>query len=185
MSIRTLLCLSVSAVVLSAAAGLSTTTARGAAPSNSPAAAAQPANSARGEGQGRAGPGARGGRGGAPTTPVTLSSAMGDMNRMLRALKAEASDPAKAEQTLTDLVNFQRDVAVSKAQLPPAMNRLPADQKAKSIASYRAMMNGLTRTLLDLEDAVNDKKPDEIKKLLAKLDEFEKQGHAEFRPNGD
>jgi hypothetical protein len=173
MSIRALLCLTVSAAVLAASANLAPAAPPNAARSNSSSAASPPAN------------GARGGRGATSATPVTLSSAMGDMNRMLRALKAGASDPAKAEQTLTDLVNFQRDVAVSKAQTPPAINRLPAEEKAKAVASYRAMMNGLTRTLLDLEDAVNDKKPDDIKKLLAKLDEIEKQGHAEFKPAGN
>jgi hypothetical protein len=175
--------ITLAAGVLAAVAGLNSPAARAAAPSNPPATAGAPA--ARGEGEGR-GPGQmRGGRGGAPAAPANLESAMNDMNRMLRALKAEAADATKMEQTLTDLATFERDVAIAKTQIPPAVSRQPADEKAKSIASYRSMMNGLTRTLMDLEDAVNDKKPDDIKKLLAQLDEIEKQGHAEFKPAGD
>ncbi len=195
MSIRNVVASIALAVALVAAARVSMAATPGAAPSNPPATGAASAGGARnngagrfaprGDGEGRAGPAARGGRGGAPAIPATLESAMSDMNRMLRALKTEAADPAKAEQTLTDLITFQRDVAISKALVPPTVNRLPAAEKAKSLASYRAMMNGLTRTLLDLEDAVNDKKPDDIKKLLAQLDQIEKQGHAEFKPAGD
>lgn len=123
---------------------------------------------------------ARGGRGPA-AAPANLSGAMSDMNRMLQALKREAVDPALAEQTLHDLATMERDVAVSKLQTPPNVNRMAtADEKAKAIASYRSMLSGVTRTLLDIEDAVNDKKPDEIKKLLTSLDEIEKAGHTEF-----
>jgi hypothetical protein len=178
------------AAVLVLAAGL----ARAATPPTPSAGEASAATQASQENEGRSGarggvsrgaPTARGGRGVPGGAPANLQSAMSDMNRTLRTLKAEATDPAKIEQTLADLATFERDVAISKTQVPPTVNRQPADEKAKSMASYRSMMNGLTRTLLDLEDAVNDKKPDEIKKLLAQLDEIEKQGHAEFKPAGD
>jgi hypothetical protein len=124
-------------------------------------------------------PPARAGRGAA--APASLSSAMGEMNRMLIAIKAESTDATKIEQTLKDIATLERDVAISKLQTPPNVNRMAnADDKAKATASYRTMMNGLTRTLLDLEDAVNDKKPDDIKKALTQLDVIEKQGHTEF-----
>jgi len=44
------------------------------------------------------------------------------------------------------------------------------------------MMVGMLKTLIDLEEAVNDKKVDDIKKGIAQLEELQKQGHAEFAP---
>jgi hypothetical protein len=138
-----------------------------------PAAPAQPAASTP--------PAAPRGRGVQPQVPANLERAMSEMDAMLRAIKADAADPAKAETTLHNIAIMARDVAISKLQTPPWVARMAAaDEKAKAMASYRSMMNGLTRTLLELEDAVNDKKPDAIKKAIAQLEEIEKAGHEEF-----
>ena len=126
-------------------------------------------------------PPARGGRGG-PAAPANLGGAMRDMNAMLTALKADATDASKIDQVLRNIATLERDVAISKLSLPPLVNRMTGDEKAKSAASYRTTLSGLARTLLDLEDAVSDKKTDDIKKLVAKLEEIEKAGHTEFRP---
>jgi cytochrome c556 len=128
--------------------------------------------------------GAGGGRGGGAAAPAGLGQAMGEMGRMLTAIKAEAADPEKAEQAIKDISTFARDVAISKLQTPPNVNRMAtAEEKAKAMSSFRTQMNGLTRTLLDLEDAVNAKKPDDIKKAIEKLDQMEAAGHKEFQVN--
>jgi Cytochrome b562 len=125
------------------------------------------------------------GRGRGPTTPANLSGAMREMGAMLKTIQTEAADPAKSDQTLKDLTTFERDVAISKLQAPPYVNRLPTpEEKAKELESYRVTMNALTRALLDLEDAVVAKKPDDIKKSLDLLAQLEKQGHAEFHVGG-
>ena len=124
-------------------------------------------------------------RGRGPTVPANMESAMGEMNRMLTALKTDAPDPAKAEQALKDLATFERDVAICKLLVPSQINSMTGTAKTEALASYRSMMTGLTKTLLDLEDAVNDKKPDEAKKLIAQLEEIEKQGHEELKVKPD
>jgi hypothetical protein len=131
------------------------------------------------------GPGGRGGRGG-PVSPANLGAAMRDMNGMLQALKKEAADPAQAEQALKDLAQFERDVSIAKMQIPPQINSI-ADAKAKgdALTSYRALMSGLMKTALDLEDAVNAKKPDDVKKAIAQLEGIEKQGHTELKVGQD
>ena len=111
---------------------------------------------------------------------------MTEMNRMLTAIKADSADPTKNEQTLRNIATFARDVAISKLQTPPWASRIAdAGEKAKAMESFRSMMNGLTRTLLDLEDAVIAKKPEEIKKAITTLEEMEKAGHAEFHVGGN
>jgi len=125
------------------------------------------------------------GRGRGSTTPASLSSAMREMGSMLTTIKNEAGDPAKIEQTLKDITTFERDVAISKLQAPPYVNRLAtAEEQAKALESYRVEMNVLTRALLDLEDAVAAKKADDIKKSLDTLAQIEKQGHTEFHVGG-
>ncbi len=126
-----------------------------------------------------AGQGRRGGGGGA--APTNISGAMGDMNRALRTLKTEAADPTKSEAALRDIGLLQRDVAIAKSQLPPAVNDLSGDEKTKQANEYRSQMISLMRVLLDLEDAVVAQKADDIKNLLAKIDDAQKKGHADFR----
>jgi hypothetical protein len=107
------------------------------------------------------------------------------MNQMLDILfdlKNEAADPAEADQTLNDIAKFERDVAYCKLHTPPGVNQLAAGERRVELASYQVIMSNLMRTLLDLEDAVRDRKPDQIKKLLKQIDQIEEQGHAEFVP---
>jgi hypothetical protein len=122
------------------------------------------------------------GRGRGPQAPASLEQAMESIDRSYRAIKADAADPTKQEQTVRNIDTMVRDVAISKLFVPGTVNRQPAEKRAEALNSYRAMMTGLIKTLLDLEEAVNDKKPDEIKKCIAQIEELQKQGHAEFAP---
>jgi len=147
--------------------------------------AAAPGGGAPGGGPGGpGGPGMGGGRrgGGAGGVPAGLQPAMTDMNRTLAKLKTESADPAQSEATLRDIVTFERDVAIAALNLPPMVTAMADAEKAKATEAYLGVMRGLMRTLLDLEDAVVAKKPDDIKKLIAKMEETEAKGHAEFRP---
>ena len=138
------------------------------------------------EGRGAATAPGRAGRGAPAAAPASLENAMSDMNRMLQDLKRVAADPAQADQALRDIATMERDVAISKLLPPPSINRIAkAEDKAQALTSYRGMMNGITKTLLDLEDAINDKKPEEIKKLLGELGQIEKVGHQEFNVRAD
>ena len=107
---------------------------------------------------------------------------MKGMEQALKSIKVEAADPAKIEQTLKDIGLLERDVAIAKSLIPPLVNRQTGDAKAESLSDYRAMLVSVLRTVLDLEEAVVDKKPDDIKKALTQLDELETQGHKEFNP---
>lgn len=114
--------------------------------------------------------------------PNNLRAAMNDMLDVVFNLKNEAADPADIDLTMKDLATFERDVAICKLHMPPSIGRLTGDDKADEINSYRVMMSNLIRTSLDLEDAVTNKNTDQIKKLLARIDEIESQGHQEFVP---
>lgn len=127
-------------------------------------------------------PATRPARSAAVGVPQNLEGAMRDMGRLYRSLTAEAGDFARREQTLRDIGLMERDVAIAKNSLPPLVNRQSGDEQARQIASYRSMMISMLRTLLDLEEAVADQKADEVKKILAQLEEIQQEGHKEFAP---
>ena len=112
--------------------------------------------------------------------PVGLAAAMGAMERQFRAIKADAADPANQEAAIRNIDLMIRNSAISKLEIPVAIGRLPADKRADAVKSYHSMMLSTIKTLIALEEAVLDKKPDEIKKCIAQLDDLEKRGHAEF-----
>jgi len=139
----------------------------------------------RGDMRGAPGAGApQGGRNNArgPAVPAGLGQAMTDMDRVYRAIKADAADPTKQEATIRNIDTMIRDVAIAKMQVPPTVRRLPADKQPEALKSYNSMMVGMLKTLLDLEEAVTDKKVDDIKKGITAIEELKKQGHAEFAP---
>lgn len=117
-----------------------------------------------------------------PTAPRDLHTAMESIDRVYRAIKADAGNPARQEEALQSIYTFQRDIAISKMYLPKPVESLTGEAKTKAIASYRSMMAGMMRAAMDLEEAVMEKKADEVKACLAQLDELQKQGHAEFAP---
>ena len=125
--------------------------------------------------------GGRGARG--PTVPSTLDGTMANMLRMVTAIKADSSDTSKNEQTLRNLAIFQRDVAISKTLNPP-IDRLAEADRPEGMAKFRAALNGLLKVSMELEDAINAKKPEEIKKLIAQLEEMERKGHEMFKVGG-
>ncbi len=134
-------------------------------------------------GGGQGGGGGPGGRGRGAAVPAGLGQAMQDMGRMLQALSTNnaAADFTNTQPTLRNIAQFERDVAICKMQNPPTV---AGEDAAKSAASFRSKMQIVMRTLVDLEDHVNDKKADDVKKDLTKLTDTMKEGHTEFHVGG-
>jgi len=107
---------------------------------------------------------------------------MGAMEREWRAIKADAGDPARQEAVIRNIDLMIRESAISKLGVPGAIRRMPAEKQAEAVKSYHAMMLSTIKTLVALEEAVVEKKAEEIKKCIEQLDELEKKGHAEFLP---
>jgi len=55
-----------------------------------------------------------------------------------------------------------------------------AAEKAKAARQVPRQCNDLTKALLDLEDAVNAKKPDDVKKAIAKAIDIANAAHKDY-----
>jgi hypothetical protein len=112
-----------------------------------------------------------------------LEPVMKRMNQALKTLKKAVKDPAQqavAEKAVQDL---EASALAAKGMVPPGLSKSGAERDA-AIASYRAMMMNVLRQAIDLEEAIQDKKADDAAKIIASIEDLEKQGHKEFRKEG-
>ena len=136
-------------------------------------------------GQGGGREGSRGGpRGNGPGAgAANVEGAMKGMNRGLKAIKAAMGDAARKPEALRLVSEMQRDCATAKSMpLPAAYTKGAADEAAKQKleAEYAADMRKLMRMLVDLEDAIAADKADEVKALLARIEEQREHSHKEL-----
>lgn len=111
-----------------------------------------------------------------------LEGTMGRMGKALGAIKKAAADPAKYADALKAVAELEAASIQAKGLLPPYVDKLTGDAKQKAAEEYRTMIMGLIRTELDLEDALMNKKADDVKTGIASLEEIMKKGHEEFIP---
>lgn len=121
-------------------------------------------------------------RGPRPNVPMNLEGAMGDMGRNFKALKNNAADPEKREDSLRNVEMMERDAAIAKLNLPPMVLHLSGEEKAAKADEYRADITELQKALLSLEDAINTKNAEDVKKGLDSLEAIMNKGHATFIP---
>ncbi len=114
--------------------------------------------------------------------PASLGAAMRDMDRVYKALKVEAADSEKMDQALKDVAVMERDAAISKTLLPPTVTRAADADKAAKGESYRVMMVDLMKSLMDLEDGIAGKNPENVKKSLDAVEGVMNKGHEAFIP---
>lgn len=109
---------------------------------------------------------------------MNVGDAMGLMGRSLGKLQEQIADAAKRDENLRLINEVQRGVVAAKGQpLPPGVLQHAADAAAKTKASetYRKDLIAVMRTLLDLETAIAEEKPDAAK---AHFDEVMKMADA-------
>lgn len=121
-------------------------------------------------------------RGPRPNMPMNLEGTMKDMGRNFKMLKTNAADPEKREDSLRSVEMMERDAAIAKLNLPPMVQHLSGEQKAAKADEYRADITELQKALLSLEDAINTKNAEDVKKGLDALEAIMNKGHAEFIP---
>lgn len=139
-----------------------------------------------GPGPGQRGPRDRGpregGREGAPgdqVLPPSIRQAMKLMGRSAKALQGTAGDPARKDEALKQIGDFQRGcLAAKNASVDQFMDKVkdPAAKK-KAAEVYRPQLILMMQKSLALETAVIEGKTEEAKKLLSEMTTLKDDSH--------
>jgi soluble cytochrome b562 len=114
-----------------------------------------------------------------PDSP--LEKQMQILARGKRQLTTQVADPAKQQQTITLIESLKKASVNSKSLDPRKTASVPAADREKFLASYRAQMDKLTDALNQMEEAVKAGQYDKAKSLLGSLQSIMKEGHREFK----
>jgi soluble cytochrome b562 len=123
---------------------------------------------------------------GAPSQPsddkdTDLEVRMKKMGKAFRQLRKQVADPAQNASSL-DLVATILAASKEAADFTPQKaDDIPADQRDKFIADYKAGIKALQDKLASLTDALTAGKNDEATKIVADIFDFEKKSHKDFK----
>lgn len=107
-----------------------------------------------------------------------------EMDKANKALKAigRAQKEGKVTKDMASKVDEVKAAFEAAAKLEPAKTKdVPAAEKAKFLADYKAAMEAATKDLDALKAAVESEKADEVGKALEKLNAGKKEGHKAFK----
>lgn len=110
-----------------------------------------------------------------------LGSKMEDLNRAFRLLRRSVRDAANNEDSLKYVATI-REKAEASVKLEPIMAQdLPADEREKFIAGYRAEMKKMLEHLQALEAALKAGDVERARSLVATIADQQKAAHTEYR----
>ena len=107
-----------------------------------------------------------------------------EMDKVSKAMKAigRAAKEGKVTKDLAAKVDEAKAAAEAGLKLEPAKTSdVPAGDKAKFLADYKASMETFIKTLGELKVAVEAENTEEVNKLMAKLGDGKKEGHKNFK----
>lgn len=107
-----------------------------------------------------------------------------EMENASKALKAigRAQKEGKVTKDMVSKVADIKSAFEAAAKLEPAKTKdVPAAEKAKFLADYKAAMEVSIKELDALKAAVESEKADEVGKVLEKLNTGKKEGHKAFK----
>lgn len=106
------------------------------------------------------------------------------MDKFSKALKAigRAAKEGKVTKDLASKVDDAKKASEAALKFEPAKTKeIPAGEKEKFLADYKASMQETIKTLDELKAAVESEKADEVAKVMEKLNGQKKEGHKKFQ----
>ena len=106
------------------------------------------------------------------------------MEKVSKALKAvgRAAKEGKVSKDLAAKVEEAQKATEEALKFEPAKAKeVPAGEKEKFLADYKASMQETIKTLDELKAAVEAEKADEVGKIMEKLNGQKKEGHKAFK----
>jgi soluble cytochrome b562 len=124
---------------------------------------------------------------GAPDTEkkTDLDLRMDKVGKALRKLRKQVADPTQNAASLDLLATMQGALKEAADLTPEKAADVPADQRDKFIADYKAGLQGMQDEFTKLGDALTAGKNDDAAKIVADILALEKKDHKDFRKPED
>ena len=104
------------------------------------------------------------------------------MGRLFKQLRSQIADGSKNASSIQLVTQMEQATLASKSQIPGKVMHMPTTQQSEETNNYHQMMVNLLRQELDLEEQLVNNDNKTAADALAKMQQTEKDGHAEFRP---
>jgi soluble cytochrome b562 len=110
-----------------------------------------------------------------------LGSKMDKIGSAWRITKRQLSDPAKNPDTLAKLATIKENMEASLKLEPDLKKAKPAAEQAKFVADYRAKLKEEIVKIDEITALVKAGKNEEAAKLVAVVDQDQKDAHKQFK----
>jgi soluble cytochrome b562 len=110
-----------------------------------------------------------------------LDLRMDKVSKAFRKLRKQVADPTQNASSLDLLATMQAALKEAVDLTPEKADDVPADQRAKFIADYKAGIQGMLDEFSKLGDALTAGKNDDAAKIVADIFALEKKDHTSFR----
>jgi len=110
-----------------------------------------------------------------------LELRMDKVGKALRKLRKQVADPTQNAASLDLLATMQAALKEAADLTPAKADDVPADQRDKFIADYKAGIQGMQDEFTKLGDAITAGKNDDAAKIVADILALEKKDHKDFR----
>ena len=112
-----------------------------------------------------------------------LSKDMTGINKSLRVVKRQLADASKKDDNLALIAKVKEDLAKTKDFEPKKTKDQP--DKAAYVKKFHEEIDGLTKTVEELEAAIKADKADDAKAALKKIYDEKEKGHKDFSVDDD
>lgn len=110
-----------------------------------------------------------------------LEEQMEKLSKALKVVNRNLLDPTAKDANLAKIADA-KTAADASIKLEPAMAKtIPAADKEKFLADYKAGMEATSKTLDELKAAVAADKSEDAAKIMEKLNAQKKDGHKKFQ----
>jgi hypothetical protein len=110
-----------------------------------------------------------------------LGKEMEKVNKALKAVNRSLIDPSQKDANLAKLAEVKASFEKSLTLEPAKAKDVPAAEKAKFLADYKASMQTSLKTLEELKAAIQADKGEDAAKAMEKLQGEKKEGHKAFK----
>ena len=112
-------------------------------------------------------------------TPLTKE--MEKLSKALKAVNRNLTDAAQKDANIAKIADAKSAIAAALKYEPATTKDVPAADKAKYLADFKASMEDVGKNLDALKAAIEGGKADDAKALIDKLNGQKKDGHKKFK----